>query len=262
MHRRSRSIHSGTPLRVHERDSLLISPAGDGAHYGFRFGVGLPVRFIQAIYQSGGAGVISLVSKSGTNAFHGDAFGVFRPDILAANEYFNKQFQSQNNLKNTAPSFHRYQYGGAIGGPILQNKLFFFGDYQGTREVRGVSQNQVVPSVLDKTGDLSDLADSLTGTVRGNDGDPNNFPAVLTQRLAAQAFNDHSGSFSKDNVTAAIVELSGLLKSAETSSGSGTSSGGGSSSSSGGGGSSPWARGAWRSARKLSSKRLLIALRV
>ena len=46
-----------------------------------------------ASYQSGGAGVISLVSKSGGNQFHGDAFGVFRPDILAANDYFNKQSQ-------------------------------------------------------------------------------------------------------------------------------------------------------------------------
>jgi len=44
-----------------------------------------------ATYQSGGAGVISLVTKSGTNKFHGDIFGVFRPDVLAANEYFNKQ---------------------------------------------------------------------------------------------------------------------------------------------------------------------------
>ncbi len=49
-----------------------------------------------ASYQSGGAGVISLVSKSGGDQFHGDVFGVFRPDILAANDYFNKQSQLAN----------------------------------------------------------------------------------------------------------------------------------------------------------------------
>ena len=55
-----------------------------------------------ASYQSGGAGVISLVSKSGTNKFHGDVFGVFRPDALSANDYFNKQSQlSQRPSKYT-----------------------------------------------------------------------------------------------------------------------------------------------------------------
>jgi len=66
-----------------------------------------------ASYQSGAAGVISLVSKSGGDHFHGDAFGVFRPDILAANDYFNKQSQLANvdpvtgapAPYNTPPSF-------------------------------------------------------------------------------------------------------------------------------------------------------------
>ena len=84
----------------------------------------------------------------------------------------------------------------------MKNKLFFFGDYQGTREVRGVSQNQVVPSALEKTGDFSDLADTgfaqfntqaqdpnnpdgtitVPTTVRG-DSSPENFANTLTQRL-------------------------------------------------------------------------------
>ena len=89
-----------------------------------------------ASYQSGGAGVISLVSKSGGNQFHGDGFVVIRPDILSANEYFNKQYELSATpaLPNTPPSFHRYQEGGAIGGPILHKKLFFFGDYEATQQ--------------------------------------------------------------------------------------------------------------------------------
>ena len=82
--------------------------------------------------------------------------------------------------------FKRNQFGGTLGFPIVKNKLFFFGDYQGTREIRGVSQTQVVPSVLQKTGDFSDLenpGDAFAGAVRGNQGDSNNFPAVLSNRL-------------------------------------------------------------------------------
>ena len=87
--------------------------------------------------------VVNVVTKSGTNNFHGDAFGVFRPDVLAANEYFNKQSQLGGTppTPNTPPSFHRYQAGGAFGGPIIHNKLFFFGDYEGLRVRKGVTFN-------------------------------------------------------------------------------------------------------------------------
>ena len=70
--------------------------------------------------------------------------------------------------------FKRNQFGGTLGFPIVKNKLFFFGDYQGTREVRGVSQNQVVPSALEKTGDFSDLADTGFAQFNTQAQDPNN----------------------------------------------------------------------------------------
>src|SRR5208283_273261 len=109
-----------------------------------------------ASYQSGGAGVISLVSKSGTNKFHGDVFGVFRPNVLAANEYFNKQSQLSLGQANTPPEFHRYQEGGAIGGPIKKDKLFFFADYEDTqqKEFEGID-TFTVPTTAERTGDFS-----------------------------------------------------------------------------------------------------------
>jgi hypothetical protein len=122
-----------------------------------------------ASYQSGAAGVISLVSKSGGEHFHGDAFGVFRPDILAANDYFNKQSQLANvdpvtgapAPYNTPPSFHRYQEGASIGGPILHKKLFFFGDYEATQQELFDGTNYFsVPTAAERTGDFS--ADSYT----------------------------------------------------------------------------------------------------
>ena len=111
-----------------------------------------------ASYQSGGAGVISLVTKSGTNKIHGDIFGVFRPDVLAANDYFNKQAQLSIGQKNTPPSFHRYQEGGAIGGAIKKDKLFFFGDYEETQQEQFEGlKTYNVPTSLERTGDFSQM---------------------------------------------------------------------------------------------------------
>ena len=112
-----------------------------------------------ASYPAGAGGVISLVSKSGTSKFHGDVFGVFRPDILSANEYFNKQTQLATGVPNSPPNFHRYQEGGSIGGPIKKDKLFFFGDYEDTQQVQfeGVDY-YTVPTTAERTGDFSALS--------------------------------------------------------------------------------------------------------
>jgi hypothetical protein len=145
----------GSPLGIAENNAAAIIPALDLPEDAVEE-TRVETQNTPASYQSGGAGVISLVTKSGTNAFHGDAFGVFRPDILAANEFFNKQSQVGSGLANTPPSFHRYQEGGSIGGPILRNKLFFFGDYEYTDEQRYDGSNYfTVPTSYERTGDFS-----------------------------------------------------------------------------------------------------------
>ena len=152
----------GSPLGIAENNVAAIIPAFDLPEDAVEE-TRVETQNTPASYQSGGAGVISLVTKSGTNSFHGDAFGVFRPDVLAANEYFNKQSQVDGTppTPNTPPSFHRYQEGGAIGGPILHNKLFFFGDYEYTDEQRYDGSNLfTVPTSAERTGDFSN--DSFT----------------------------------------------------------------------------------------------------
>jgi hypothetical protein len=145
----------GSPLGIAENNVAAIIPALDIPEDGVQE-TRVETQNTPASYQSGGAGVISLVTKSGTNAFHGDAFGVFRPDVLASNEYFNKQGQILGGTPNTPPSFHRYQEGGSIGGPILHNKLFFFGDYEATQEQRYDGVNRyTVPTTAERTGDFS-----------------------------------------------------------------------------------------------------------
>lgn len=150
----------GSPLGIAENNNATIIPALDIPEDAVSE-TRVETQNTPASYQSGGAGVISLVTKSGTNKFHGDVFGVFRPDILAANEYFNKQSQIGSGTANTPPSFHRYQEGGAIGGPIVHNKLFFFADYEATQQQQFDGSNTfTVPTSAERTGDFS--ADTFT----------------------------------------------------------------------------------------------------
>jgi hypothetical protein len=150
----------GSPLGIAENNVAAIIPALDIPEDGVEE-TRVETQNTPASYQSGGAGVISLVTKSGTNQFHGDLFGVFRPDVLAANEYFNKQGQVSSGSSNTPPSFHRYQEGGSFGGPILHDKLFIFGDYEATQQQQFDGSNFfVVPTTAERTGDFS--ADGFT----------------------------------------------------------------------------------------------------
>ncbi len=145
----------GSPMGIAENNSAAIIPAmmlpEDDVDE-----TRVETQNTPATYQSGGAGVISLATNSGGNQFHGDIFGVFRPDILAANEYFNKQNQLSSGLANTPPDFHRYQEGGSIGGPIIHQKFFFFGDYEDTQQALFDGSNTfTVPTTAERTGDFS-----------------------------------------------------------------------------------------------------------
>ncbi|MFP5228020.1 MAG: carboxypeptidase regulatory-like domain-containing protein [Acidobacteriota bacterium] len=150
----------GSPLGIAENNAGAIIPAllipEDGVDE-----TRVETQNTPASYQSGGAGVISLVSKSGGDRFHGDVFGVFRPNILASNEYFNKQSQLSSGAANTPPSFHRYQEGASLGGPILHKKLFFFADYEDTQQQLFDGSNTfTVPTSAERMGDFS--ADNFT----------------------------------------------------------------------------------------------------
>ena len=150
----------GSPIGIAENNAAAIIPALDIPEDGVEE-TRVETQNTPASYLSGGAGVISLVTKSGTNHFHGDAFGVFRPNVLAANEYFNKQSQIEAGAPNISPSFHRYQEGGAIGGPILHDKLFIFGDFEATQqEFFDGSNFFTVPTTAERGGDFS--ADGFT----------------------------------------------------------------------------------------------------
>ncbi len=147
----------GSPVGIAENNSAAIIPALNIPEDGVQE-VRVETQNTPASYQSGAAGVISLVSKSGTNRIHGDVFGVFRPNALSANDYFNKDYEMANGLSNSPPSFYRYQEGAAIGGPIKKDKLFFFGDYEDTQQQQfeGI-KTYTVPTSLERTGNFSQM---------------------------------------------------------------------------------------------------------
>ena len=90
-------------------------------------------------------GVVSIVTKSGTNNWHGDAFEFLRNHKLNATDYFTQQ----------TDSIKRNQFGGSLGGPILKNKLFIFGNYQGTRQASGQWQLNLCADAAMRNGDFS-----------------------------------------------------------------------------------------------------------
>ena len=109
-------------------------------------------------YGNYNGGMINVVTKSGSNSFHGNAFEFLRNTDLDARNYFDA----------TRGAFRQNQFGGTLGGPVKRRKVFFFADYQGTRTVQGISSPLTsVPSLQDRAGNLGDVANLLTGTVSG-----------------------------------------------------------------------------------------------
>ena len=91
----------------------------------------------------------------------------------------NSALDARNYFSPTRGTFIQNQFGGTLGGPIVQEKVFFFSDYQGTRQIQGTDTGLIsVPSMQDRTGDLSDQAALSTGTVSGA-----YFAALLSQKL-------------------------------------------------------------------------------
>jgi len=112
-----------------------------------------------AEYGNYSGGQINVVTKSGSNQFHGDLFDFLRNTDLDARNYFSPD----------RGVFIQNQFGGIFGGPIRKDKVFFFADYQGTRQILGATQNYPVPSLADRAGNLSDQASSFaTGTDANN----------------------------------------------------------------------------------------------
>ena len=110
-----------------------------------------------AEYGRVGGGIVNAALRSGTNQFHGTVYEFLRNTDLNATGYFRAA---------TIPTLHRNQFGVTIGGPIVKDKLFFFADYEGYRQVQGYFNAYSVPDLNDRAGILPvTVIDPLTGMI-------------------------------------------------------------------------------------------------
>ncbi len=110
--------------------------------------------------------LVSVTTKGGTNNFHGTAFEYLRNKVFDARDFFNARTASQQpvgSLLNKKPAFNQNQFGGAIGGPIIKNKAFFFFNYEGTRIRKGRTYLANVPLANERVGDFSLQAATANG---------------------------------------------------------------------------------------------------
>src|SRR5438309_6151932 len=135
-----------------------------------------------AEYGNYSGGQINVVTKSGSNNFHGSGFEFLRNTALDAKNYF-------SNPGDPTPVFRQNQFGGTFGGPLAKNKTFFFIDYQGTRQTQAPTQTATLPSLANFGGDFSDSAGAFS-TSQTADGKPiastiggDGFAALLSSRL-------------------------------------------------------------------------------
>jgi len=199
------AMKTGVNISVAGGQTYGVTYLLDGApHSNFYDATGMPVPFPDALQEfkvetsalsaqngthSGAA--VSGVTKSGTNAFHGDLFEFVR----------NYKFNARNAFAAKRDTLKRNQFGGTLGGRIIKDKLFFFGGYQGTRTRQETSDNTAfVPTQRMLAGDFTTFASAqcqgtnknLTGGFVGNKIDPKLFsPAALkVAALLPAATND------------------------------------------------------------------------
>src|SRR2546425_8990961 len=123
--------------------------------------------------------IVNIVTKGGTNQFHGGAFYFGRNDVLNAADYFN----NLNGIKKDV--LRRNDWGYNIGGPIVRDKLFFFWSQEWNRELRGVARAANVPTVAEKAGDFTNLR-------AGCENVPTD-PTNKTRFLSIADINNHPG---------------------------------------------------------------------
>ena len=128
--------------------------------------------------------VMNVVTKSGTNGFHGDAWEFYRNSAGCA------LFLQQR----TQPAFHRNQYGATIGGPIRKNKTYFFAYYEGLKQATPATFVGTMPTTAERTGDFSALLGLLRARLMPGQTDPERGNLQSVQHAT-----DHGGDGGPDN---------------------------------------------------------------
>lgn len=136
---------------------LSVPEAGEGAMFWSHYQPSLEIvqqfkvetNGFSAQYGGNGGTVVNIVTKSGTNQLHGSGYWAGQWSALNANDFFS------NRAGQPVPSYDRQQFGGTIGGPIIKDKLFYFGNYDHTIYNAPYTLTTTVPTQLQKQGDFS-----------------------------------------------------------------------------------------------------------
>lgn len=145
-----------------------------------------------AAFGNGGT-FVNIVTKSGTNHFHGSAFEFIRNNAFDARNWFDQ---------GPAPAFHQNQFGGSIGGPIKKNKMFFFANYEGFREIQPTTSYNKVPTAQQLQGNFSADTQQLYSPFTGQAYPGNQIPSTDFSPAALKMlayFPAPNGNFSGGN---------------------------------------------------------------
>src|SRR3989454_6756927 len=149
------TISGGRPRQNDSRlDGISVNDYSNGPP-GSALGVNMGVDAVEqfsvltsnypAQHGRSSGGIIGASTRSGTSEFHGSVYEFFRNSVLDARNFFDTK----------KPPFRRNQFGASLGGPILKDRTFIFGDYEGLRSSLGVTQVDTVPSAAARAGNLS-----------------------------------------------------------------------------------------------------------
>ena len=157
-------------------------------------------RTYSAEFGTSAGAVINATIKSGTNQFHGDLWEFLRNSKLDANTFFNNANGARRGR------FSQNQYGGTLGGPVIKNRTFIFGDYQKFSSRKATSSTSTVPTPLMKAGNFSELKQTLKSpSVAGQSG-------CITNNVVAASCIDPVGAkllaiFPNPNIPSAVARL-------------------------------------------------------
>ncbi|MGA7791924.1 MAG: carboxypeptidase regulatory-like domain-containing protein [Candidatus Acidiferrales bacterium] len=135
-------------------NNLVLSPSVDDVQE-----VNINQTSYDAEFGGKSGGIINVITKSGSNNFHGSLFEFVRDDIFDAENFFVPQGQSK-------PPFKQNQFGGSVGGPIQHDKTYFFADYEGERVRKSLTDKFTVPTAAEAAGNFqgSGIALDIPGT--------------------------------------------------------------------------------------------------
>ncbi len=133
-----------------------------------------------AEYGVASAGQINIITRSGSNEFHGALYDYLRNRDLDARNFFDGSVK---------PQFIRNQFGAALGGPVVKNSTFFFASYEGLQEGEGQTQLGTVPTLAVRSGDLSSLGTTVFDPFTGQPFPNNTIPASRISPYAADVLS-------------------------------------------------------------------------